>query len=184
MGHHELCLIPSISCRVSSSRTAAGTTGSFPFCSRELKRFVKFNTPPEAFLYSCYALNQLIGFSSHTNIYQFSFCLQTKPRFSRRVVFSFSELRSHLAAEHLHLQLAEGPGRYSPPVNACGEIQTSSDRPSADDRLNSPRLEQVGRLRSHTNTPFLKYAYSTFGTGTHMNQDYLFFDFLGIKNAV
>lgn len=39
-----ICLIPSISCRVSSYRTAAGTTGSFLFCSQGPKRFVKFNS--------------------------------------------------------------------------------------------------------------------------------------------
>lgn len=64
------CSIPSISCRVNSFRTAAGTTGSFLFCSQGLKRFVTFSTVtvtyPEAFqqikacLYSHCALNRLI----------------------------------------------------------------------------------------------------------------------------
>ncbi len=56
-------------------------------------------------------------------------------------------LRSHLAAKHARLQLAERPGRYSAQVNAYGEIQRSSHRPSADYSLHSP-LEQ--RFRSRT----------------------------------
>lgn len=157
------CSIPSISCRVNSFRTAAGTTGSFLFCSQGLKRFVTFSTVtvtyPEAFqqikacLYSHCALNRLIksqtgSLHRRISINSASICKQSHIQIP--VVFSFSELRSHLAAEHVHLQLAEGSGRYSPQVNARGEIQTSSHRPSADDSLDSPQLE-VRRLQSHTN---------------------------------